>query len=45
MRLQTLDGKPMATFISGCQLKRYHEPLTEDMLKLMHVAKTRKAMI
>ena len=28
VRLETLDGEPMATFISGgSTLKRYHEPL------------------
>ena len=29
----------MATFISGSHLKRYHEPLMDDMLRCMHKAR------
>ena len=40
--LETLDGEPMANFINGSSLKRFHEPLTQEMLERMHAAKTRK---
>ena len=39
---ETLDGEPMANFINGSCLKRFHEPLTDEMLEKMHAAKTRK---
>ena len=42
VRLATLDGEPMGTFINGSRLKRFHEPLTDDMLERMHAAKSRK---
>ena len=42
VRLETLDGEPMSTFINGSRLKRFHEPLTEAMLECMHAAKNRK---
>ena len=45
VRLQTLDGEPMATFISTCWLKRYHETLIGDMLGGMHTTKTHKEVI
>ena len=40
--LETLDGEPMANFINGSCLKRFHEPLTQEMLEKMHATKTRK---
>ena len=42
IRLETLDGEPMTNFINGSCLKRFHEPLTDEMLEKMHAAKTRK---
>lgn len=42
MKLETLDGEKMANFINGSRLKKYEEPLTEDMLQRMHQAHTRK---
>lgn len=42
VRLETLDGEQMANFINGSRLKKYEEPLTEDMLQRMHQARTRK---
>ena len=42
VRLETLEGGLMGTFINGSWLKRFHEPLTQDMLERMHVAKSRK---
>lgn len=40
--LETLDGEAMGTFINGSRLKCFHEPLIDDMLERMHVAKSRK---
>ena len=37
-----MDGQPIATFINGSRLQRFHEPLTDDMLECMHAAKNRK---
>ena len=42
VRLETLDGEPMSTFINGSHLKRSHEPLTKAMLERMHAAKNMK---
>ena len=42
VHLATLDGEPMANSISGCRLKKYHEPLTKDILNKLHAAKERK---
>ena len=42
IHLETLEGEPMGTFINGSQLKRFHEPLTDDMIERMHAAKSRK---
>ena len=42
VRLETLQGEPMPSFINGSCLKRYHEPLTPKMLASMHAAKSRK---
>ena len=33
VHLATLDGEPMSNWISGCRLKKYNEPLTDDILK------------
>ena len=40
VRLETLDGEPMANYINGSRLKLYHEPLTQEILDRMHAAKT-----
>ena len=42
VHLATLDGEPMANWISGCRLKKYHETLTTDILEQLHAAKVRK---
>ena len=42
---QTLDGEPMTKFISGSLLKKYHEPLAQDMLSQMHEVETRKRAV
>ena len=42
VRLATLDGESMGTFINGSRLKRFHEPLTDDMLEHMHAATSQK---
>ena len=39
--LATLDEEPMTSWISGCRLKKYHEPLTQDMLQRLHTTKER----
>ena len=43
VQLATLEGEPMANWISGgCRLKKYHLPLTDEMLQQIHMAKQRK---
>ena len=42
VRLETLDGEPMANFINGSRLKKFEEPLTETMLQQLLLAKSRK---
>ena len=42
VRLETLEGAQMPNFINGSRLKKYKEPLTEDMLQQLHAAKTYK---
>ena len=42
IRLETLDGEPMANNINGSQLHVYNEPLTIDMLNRLHVVKNKK---
>ena len=42
VRLETLDGQPMANFINGSQLRKYKEPLTDEILERMHIAKNAK---
>ena len=39
VRLETLDGEPMANYINGSRLRVYNEPLTMDMLNRLHAAK------
>ena len=45
VKLSTLDGEIMSNWISGCRIKKYHLPLTNDMLERMHAAKNRKEAI
>ena len=42
VRLETLDGQQMANFINGSRLRRYHEPLTAEILDRLHAAKNEK---
>ncbi|MCO5612383.1 hypothetical protein L7F22_066650 [Adiantum nelumboides] len=42
VKLSTLDGEPMANWISGCRLKKYYLPLTNKLLEKMHAAKQRR---
>ena len=42
VKLSTLDGEIMSNWISGCRLKKYHLPLTNEMLERMHAAKNMK---
>ena len=42
VRLETLDGEPMGNYINGSRLKRYKEPMTEDILVRLHAAQTQK---
>ena len=42
VKLATLDGEEMSTFINGSRLKRFYEPLTQPMLEQIHSAKTKK---
>ena len=39
VHLATIDGEPMTIWISGCRLKKYHDPLTQDMLQRLHTTK------
>ena len=43
VRLETLDGEQMVSFINGSRLRLYNEPLTQEMMDRMNVAKTRHA--
>ena len=36
VRLETIDGEPMGDYINGSRLKRYEEPLTEQLLQCLH---------
>ena len=45
VKLSTLDGETMSNWISGCQIKKYELPLTNDMLERMHDAKNRKEVV
>ena len=42
VHLATLDGVPMANWISGCCLKKYKEPLTDEILRRLHATKEHK---
>ena len=42
VRLETLDGEPMANYINGSWLRVYNEPLTMEMLNRLHAAKNKK---
>ncbi|MCO5569821.1 hypothetical protein L7F22_023535 [Adiantum nelumboides] len=42
IKLATLEGEEMPNWISGCKLKKYHLPLTTEMLAKIHSAKERK---
>ena len=42
VHLATFDGEPMSNWISGCRLKKYKEPLTDEILQRLHVARERK---
>ncbi|MCO5580788.1 hypothetical protein L7F22_034659 [Adiantum nelumboides] len=39
IKLATLEGEEMPNWISGCRLKKYHLPLTTEMLAKIHSAK------
>eukprot|EP00250_Pteridium_aquilinum_P030065 c40593_g1_i1 orf=3-197(-) len=41
IKLATLDGQEMSNWISGYRLKKYHLPLTPEMLEREHAAKQR----
>ena len=41
-KLATIDGQEMPNWISGCQLKKYHLPQTNEMLEREHASKERK---
>ncbi|MCO5609014.1 hypothetical protein L7F22_063234 [Adiantum nelumboides] len=42
IKLATLEREEMPNWISGCRLKKYHLPLTINMLAKIHSAKERK---
>ena len=42
VRLKTLDGQPMANFINESRLRKYNEPLMDEILEKMHTAKNAK---
>ena len=42
VKLETLEGEEMPNWLSGCRIKKYHEPLTNQQLKTLHKAKWRK---
>ena len=42
VHLATLDGEPMANWITGCRLKKYNKPLREDILSRLHAVKEHK---
>ena len=41
VKLATLEGGEIPNWISGCRLKKYHLPLTQDMLLKIHLEKER----
>ena len=42
VKLSTLDGETMSNWISGCRIKKYELPLTNEMLERMHEARNKK---
>lgn len=42
IRLATHDGQEMTAFINGSCLKKFYEPLTQEMLDQLHTAKSKK---
>ncbi|KAH7428004.1 hypothetical protein KP509_10G070900 [Ceratopteris richardii] len=42
VQLATLEGDILPNYISGCRVKLYQEPLTEEMLMRLNTAKKRK---
>ncbi|KAH7433200.1 hypothetical protein KP509_07G059000 [Ceratopteris richardii] len=42
VQLATLEGDVLPNYISGCRVKLYQEPLTEEMLMRLNTAKKRK---
>ncbi|MCO5567206.1 hypothetical protein L7F22_020894 [Adiantum nelumboides] len=42
VKLSTLDGEPMANWISGCRIKKYNLPLTTQELERLHNARWRQ---
>ena len=41
VHLATIDGESMTSWISGYRLKKYHEPLTQEILQRLHATKER----
>jgi len=41
VRLETLYGVPMGDYINGSHLKRYEEPLTDELIQRLHAAQNR----
>ena len=39
IKVATLEGGEMPNWISGCRIKQYEEPLTQEMLQKIHNAK------
>ncbi len=39
IKVATLEGGEMPNWISGCRIKKYEEPLTQEMLQKIHNAK------
>ena len=42
LRLATLDGEQMPSWINGCGVKKYYKPLTYEMMEWLHKSKERK---
>ena len=41
-KLSTLNGESMSNWISGCRIKKYELPLTNDMWEHMHATRNKK---
>ena len=39
IKVATLEGGELSNWISGCRIKKYLEPLTQEMLQQIHNAK------